>query len=25
MVRSDGATFDARIKPFKLAVPFSVN
>ncbi|HBN45185.1 MAG TPA: Co2+/Mg2+ efflux protein ApaG [Candidatus Marinimicrobia bacterium] len=25
MVRSDGVAFDARIKPFKLAVPFSVN
>ena len=25
MVRSDGAAFDARVKPFKLAVPFSVN
>ena len=25
MVHSDGAAFDARIKPFKLAVPFSVN
>lgn len=25
MVRSDGISFDARIKPFKLAIPFSVN
>ena len=25
MVRSDGIPFDARIKPFKLAIPFSVN
>lgn len=25
MVRSDGVSFNARIKPFKLAVPFSVN
>ena len=25
MVRNDGISFDARIKPFKLAIPFSVN
>jgi uncharacterized protein affecting Mg2+/Co2+ transport len=25
MVRDDGEKFDALIKPFKLAVPFSVN
>ena len=25
MVRSDGISFDARIKPFKLAIPFSLN